>query len=443
MKNISIVQAVIFIVAVLAIIVAVFMFSFYRGGSSSSKLSNVLIWGTISEDLFYSFLQQDELDDQDYSHVTYVEKDVNTFENELVQSLAEGEGPDLVFLRENQILKNKNVLVEIPYEKFDLRSYKDTFIEEGNLLAMENGLIGVPFSVDPLVLYYNKDILNSFGISKIPTTWTEMTSLVDELTKKDSLFNISKTTIPLGTFDNIKNSKEIVWTLLMQSGNNVFIRDNFDYGDQGEVEEIFTSDLFSEDRGIRQSTQSAINFYTQFANPSTTAYSWNGSLPNSEEFFLSGDSAFYLGFASELPKLKEKNPYLNFDVAEIPQAKDATKKTTFGKMYSISITKGVDDINSSFETILMLISKESQEKLYSLTGLPSVRRDMLSFDNKSNSFDPVFKKSALFSYAVLEPNSRNSDSIIREMVKSILSGQYSVEEALSRADGLFAKDLEN
>jgi len=441
MKNISIVQAVIFSVAVLAIITAVAMFALYKGKDAEQEVQGVVVWGYVSSELFSNLLNVDGENDpaMKLQNITYIQKSEETFEDELVSALAEGSGPDIVLLRENQVILNRRRLLEIPYGAYDLRTYQETFIEEANLLTTNNGYIGIPFMVDPLVLYYNKDILNSNGIARPPKAWTELLSVVPQLTDSSPTFNISKSAIALGDFSNIRSAKEIIWSIIMQAGGQVIIK-SFDPETQTDV---FYSDLNENNNYANSPAQTALNFYTQFSNPSKTSYSWNRSLPYSDEYFLAGNSAFYLGFASELPVLRTKNPNLNFDVAEIPQPKDAVKKTTYGKMYFLAIAKNTQRGQDAFNTMLNLTEINVQNKLSIITGLPSVRRDLLTAVSSGNSFDVVFKKSALYSYGVLEPQSQSASTIVQKMLESIISGELDLDKAIQRADSQFENELGN
>lgn len=436
MKKFSIIQMIILVVAGVAIVVAVLMFSLYRGGGSGKGLSSVEIWGVVPSENFQRLFNTgvNDLDEQ-FFHVSYLEINKSDFESEFLTALAEGRGPDLVLISGDQLVENKNRLTPIPYSSFDKRNFRDLFIEGGDLLELYEGYAGIPIMVDPLVMYYNKDILNSAGIPRPPSTWTEISALTSQLTESNSSFDVSKTTIPLGTFNNIKNAKEIIWALIMQAGNDVVVKD---YSDSVTD---FQSILAERLNYSLPPAEAAINFYTQFSNPSRTIYSWNNSLPNSDEMFLAGDSAFYLGFASELPILKTKNPNLNFDVAEIPQSQNSSKKTTFGEMYFLALPRGASDIGSSFNTASLFAQKENQERLSNITGLPSVRRDVLAEQDSTNSFSPVFNKSALYSRFVLEPDSDSSNNVLRSMIQSITSGQFDVSSAIKRANEVFENEL--
>jgi len=106
------------------------------------------------------------------------------------------------------------------------------------------------------------------------------------------------------------------------------------------------------------------------------------------------------------------------------------------------MTRDVKDLNSAFSTAVQLSNKNTQEKLSKITGLPSVRRDILTSEESSNSFDPIFRRSALISKGILEPNKSVTGSIVRKMVESIISGESEIKEAVNRADGQLNLELE-
>lgn len=434
MKNISIVQIIILIASGFAVVIAVAIFALGdKVGKGEDKLSEVIIWGDLSSELFNDLFNSDLDDDEDvnkYVHIKYVEKTPETFEDEFVTALAEGNAPDMVLLRENQIISNQKKLIKIPFStSLDKRTFQETFIPEAELLIDGDGFIGIPIIINPLVLYYNRNILDSTGIVRPPETWTELLSIAPSLTVSDTSFNISKSVIALGSFENIKNAKEILWALILQTGNNIIVR-----GKNDMDETIFKAVL--NDRGSFASAPSfsAINYFNQFANPSKTIYSWNRALPEAQDFFVAGNSAFYIGFADELPLIKKKNPNLNFDVATLPQSQSSEVKRTYGKMYFLGIVRTANDLKSVFQTMIILSDSKSQERLSKLSGLPPIRRDNLGKTDPSNSFDKIFKKSALFASGVMEPEAKETRNILAKMVQSIQSGELEIAGSVTRAN---------
>lgn len=430
MKNINISQVILIGVSIIAIISAVVMFSLFRGGSTSSTNGTVVLWGTISQENFTSTLNTLETNGNKIEGIKYVQKNSSTIEAELLKAIAEGNGPDLVLLGEKQIVSNQKILQTIPFDSYPLRNYQDLFIEESLLLVSSEGILGFPFLVDPLVMYYNRDLLTNAGYSKPPQTWTEILAIAPTLTQKDSSFNISKSTIALGSFENITNAKDIYWTLVLQAGNPVIKRTTENQNQKETYQSIFKENL----NFTLNPAYAATNFYTQFSNPTKTVYSWNRSLQNSQTMFTSGDLVFYLGKISELPLIKRINPNLNFDVALVPQSQSSIRKVTYGAMSVLAIPRTSKNLRGAVLTIGALTSREAQSAFAKTLSVSSVRKDILSTPDSSSPYESIFSKAAIMSQGILEPDSSKIDAIIKELIDTVVSGQYEVSEAVSRAD---------
>lgn len=417
-------------VSVVAIVAAVVMFSLFRGGSLGSSNGTTIVWGTIPEGSFESVLLDLMGTGFEVEGVVYEEKDPNTIENELLRAMAEGRSPDLVLLNEKQIVSNQNRLQVVPFDSFPLRDFQDTFLEQGSLLVSRDGLIGFPFLVDPLVLYYNKDLLTNAGYSKPPQTWTEVLAVAPTFIQKDSSFNISKSAIALGSFDNIRNAQDIYWMLVLQAGNPVIQRD-VRSEDQAEV---YTSVFEQNLNYTLNPAYAATNFFTQFSNPTKTVYSWNRSLADSQTMFVAGDLAFYIGRASELEAIKKLNPNLNFDVTLVPQSQSSMRKVTYRSMQILAIPRTANNLKGATATIAGLTSREVNTIFAKELGVASVRKDVLANPDSENPYQSIFNRSAIMSQGILEPDSVKTSVILKELIDSVVSGQYEVSEAITRAD---------
>lgn len=429
MKNINIVQIALLVISGLAIILAVIMFAAFRSGGNSGNTANVVLWGVLPEQVFMTTIRELVVDNEIYNSLVYVQKNPDTIEDEVLKALAEGTGPDIVMFTEKQIVANQSRMQEVPYESFPLRTYQDLFLDEANLLLTRTGILGFPFLVDPLVMYYNKDILNNNGFSRPPETWTEVLAITPTITQKDSSFNISKSTIALGSYDNITNAKDIFWLLTLQAGNPVIER-FLDEQDQVEKYRAVLDNSFS---FTLNPAYASTNFFTQFSNPTKTVYSWNRSLPESQTAFVSGDLAFYIGYASELPTIRRINPNLNFDVTLVPQSQNSERKVTYGSMLVFSIPRTSRNVGGAVNMIANLTSQKSQQAFSGVFGMPSVRDDLLSSYDSASSFESVFNRSAIISRGILEPDAARTDDIIRELINTVVSGQFEISEAVARA----------
>lgn len=178
---------------------------------------------------------------------------------------------------------------------------------------------------------------------------------------------------------------------------------------------------------------SAVNFYTQFSNPTSPNYTWNRSLPTSLNMFLSNSLGVYFGFASEILSIQQKNANLNFDVTYLPQIKGGSKNITYGHMYGLSIVKQSKDVTGAFGVINALVEPSSLSALIGATGLPPVRRDLLT-NMPTDAYKVVFYNSALISNSWIDPDGVASSNTFRNMIESITGGRLRTTEALSAAE---------
>ncbi|MFZ2522469.1 MAG: extracellular solute-binding protein [Minisyncoccia bacterium] len=406
-----------------AIVAGIMVFALSKNTGTANVSAGLVAWGTISDDAFTNAYIASSLSGNKNIRVMYVRKDPSDFDRDFVEALAEGRGPDIVILREDLVYKNRNKLYPIPSEFYPERDFKDRFIEEGELFLTPEGILALPFIIDPMVMYWNRDLFSSNFIASPPKYWDEIPDLVPKITKKDGQANISQSTIAFGEWRNITSAKELLIMLMLQAGTPIIQR-----------EENGLDTVLNLQFGYpRTPSQSATDFYIQFSNPNLVSYSWNRSLPSSSNFFLSGNLAIYFGFASELVGIQQKNPNLNYGVTSVPQIRDSKKKVVFGHLYGISIVKQSKNIQASFIALNALTEVEAIKGIGGITNLPPVRRDMLSV-KPPEAHMQVFYDSALISRSWIDPEPQATSNLFRDMIESITSGRSRASDALNRAE---------
>ena len=202
------------------IVAGVAVFSVYRGAGGVGS-SQVTIWGDISLYDFNLLLNSPTLSQDQTITINYVEKAANTIETEFTEALAQGIGPDLIIITQDKYWKNKPKLVAMPYGSISERDFKATFIEEGELFLDQSGVYALPLSIDPIVLYYNRDLLSSAGQAQPIKYWDEIYEAATDLSKKDAAGNLVSSVIALGEARNIPNVKSILSLLLLQAGTPI------------------------------------------------------------------------------------------------------------------------------------------------------------------------------------------------------------------------------
>ena len=412
-------QIIILAIFVIFIIAGVAGFALYRGSSNSTILPNVTIWGTFPSRVFEQYLGTLNSGLVQNLKVTYVEKSQAAFAQDFINALARGLGPDAILVPADMVLPEVNKITIIPYTALTQRDFLNMYVGEANVYLTADGIIAVPFTIDPLMMYWNRDTFNAAGLSTYPKYWDEFTDLNRRLTTKDSNGNIRKTAIAMGDFANMTNAREVLGSLMMQVGNPIIIQS----GDTA-ISTLKTS--------ISASPVPAVQFFSQFANPSSPNYSWNRGLPNDKTAFLSGLLATYFGFASELSDIHAKNPNLNFDVAPLPQAKSGGVKAAYGRMYGFSIVRASANPNAAFQVISTLVSPDYLKLLAKTMYLPTVRIDA-PISDPADPYISVFNQAALISRTWLDVGQAASNKIFGTLIQSVVSGQKTADEAVNDA----------
>jgi len=405
-------------------IAGVLIFSLAVGGGESNSIGAVKIWGTLDPAAFAVVLRQAAENNGQLNQVTYEKKDPATFEPDLTNALASGSGPDLFLIRQDYALKDAGKTSIIPFSALSKAQFENTFVEAATPFITQNGIIAVPIFVDPLILYWNKDMLASAGYAQPPRYWDELFQMAQKVTKRDDSGTITKSAIALGEYKNVTNAKDILATLILQAGGEITAYDN-----GGRL----TPALAPRAGGsAAQPTASALRFFTEFADPSKDDYSWNRSLPESQKAFATGDVALYVGYASEAPILARMNPNLNFGLAPVPQIRTAANALVTAHVWGLAASRGGANSNAAITAAFLLVSADTGGALSSALGIPSARRDILN--KKSQGNDEFFNKQAIVAHSWLDPDPAKTAEVFRAMIENTTSGAMLVAEAVQRAD---------
>ena len=422
MKNFSIILLTVFIISA---IVGILIFSgMIPLGSQEGKEGSggtVVMWGTVKIASITKAIESFNKENKVYV-LKYVEKNQDTLDTDLLEALASGTGPDIFFISEDLAYKYSNKILTIPYKSYPLSVFRETFSSAGEVFLTSEGFLAFPMTVDPLVLYYNRNILDTNGIIYPPLYWDQLNEFNSKLTRKDSVGKIQKSAFALGQYSNITNAKDILSMFLLQVGNPIVF----------EKKGSFLSSLNTQIGNYKP--EEILEFYTSFTDPLNENYSWNKSLPLSRDSFIAGNLAFYFGFASELNPMIARNPNLNFNIAPVPQIKDAEVKVTSGRVIGLAISSFSKNLNSSFIVANLLATGNFAKEFAKAQNLAPARRDLLlALSNSDDAFLPTFYSSALFTRSWLDPNPKESSIIFSRMIENILSNNLTVTQSMKDA----------
>jgi ABC-type glycerol-3-phosphate transport system substrate-binding protein len=395
------------------------------GGSSNNQatapVGKVIVWGTFaSADLAHAF---DSITEANRDlNISYVQKSITTYQQSLIEAFANGTGPDVFFITPDMVIKNSSFIYTIPYASYPQKTFSNSFIDGASVYLSPNGILGFPVVADPMVLYYNKDLLTNEGIAQPPKYWDELFDLNPRLTKSKNDGTILQSMIALGRFDNVNHAKDILATLLLQSNNSIVTRTDTGYtptlSGNSSISPLQSDNIFS--------------FFVEFSNPSDGGYSYNSALPNSLDMFTGGKLVMYLGRASELFKIQSTNPNLSFDVNEIMQTRNTNIKRTDGIIYAVAINKSSKNLTSAFGFAGLLATGDNAKNFAAAVSLPPTLKSLLAVKPES-PYMFTFFDSALFTRSWLDPDTKATDGVFGELIQNILSNKLSVSDALSKA----------
>lgn len=413
-------QVIVLIIFLGFIVAGVTMFATYKGGGGSQPLPQVTVWGTFPKDKFDKYVAKVNESLSQQITVRYTEHTPTEFLGNFIAALARGTGPDAILVSADMLLPSQDKLTVIPYDVYPQRTFIDSFIDEARVYLSSDGILGVPFIVDPLVMYWNRDIFNVSGVAEPPKYWDQFADLNKKMTKKDGNGNLIRSAIALGEFSNIVNAREILGTLILQNGNPVTSYDRNGF---------ITSTLRP---NHPMSPVPAVTFFTQFADPNSDNYSWNKSFSDSKTSFISGKLATYFGFASEVFNIRDKNPNLNYDISSIPQVRNGNYTSTYGKLYGFSIVKQSRLQGAMMQIIYTLTGANNISNIASDMYLPSVSRSVVARGSR-DPYITVFNEQALISKTWLDSDPSESRSVFSNMIQAITSGQRSIYQAVNDA----------
>ncbi|MFA6519798.1 MAG: extracellular solute-binding protein [Candidatus Paceibacterota bacterium] len=425
--KISLFQWILFAVFGIGALVGLFVFATYTSKSNNaSAIGTVVIWGTLPSSAMEATLVAATGIDPSLKSVSYVQKNTATLPADLASAIATGAAPDLVLATQEELQPLTKFITPIPSATLSQSTFTNAFIGGASIFATRGGTgyWGIPFLVDPLVLFSNRAILQSSGIARPPASWEALTGLVPNIAILTPSRQITRGLIALGTYTNVHNARGILSTLFLQQGVPVS-----GYSTGG----VIAANLGLATTVGRAPGPTVLGFYTQFADPSKISYTWNSSLPDSQQSFLSGDLALYLGYVSEARYLRSANPNLDFSVSVVPQPATSQLKSTYGLVYAFMAPRGAKNPAGAYQTAVLLTNSAEQVVAVANTGLAPATLNQLS----SVPTDPVGAVAyaeALYARGWLSPAPTDTDAVFSGMIGSVISGRLSLQSALVSAE---------
>lgn len=337
-----------------------------------------------------------------------------SYESMLVNRLAEGKGPDIFLLTNEQLEKQRDKILALPPASSPLTpgQFSAMFVDGASPLVGEDGtLIGTPLFMDSLVLFYNKDMFDAAGFARAPATWDEFTEISRRLTTLAPNGDILRSGAALGSAANITHVMELVSALVLQQGDPIARRD-------GHVE--------LGDPALR-----AFDFYASFTMPGNPNYSWAASMPESLHAFATESAAMAFGSSGDIARVRAENPHLNFAVAPFPRPAQGNVRT-YGSYIFPAVSRATKNVATAWQFALYASSREGASVYLAKTGRPPARRDLIEAIPEGSGTASVLARSSLIARNWPVPDEKPARRIFDEAIDGMARHTYTVSEALAR-----------
>jgi len=367
--------------------------------------------------------------------VKFVKKEASTYEQELINALAAGAGPDIFSIHNDWLPKHADKISPMPDQLMNLRTYKESFVDVATTdFVKDDQIYAIPIAMDVLALYYNKDLLGSSGISQPPATWPELVSDAQKITKVLKPGTFTRSGVALGTSNNVNRAVDILTLLMLQNGTK-FYSDDFGRATFDQRQTIPGSNQNFDPGAI------ALAFYTQFADPAKVSYTWNVRSDLSVDAFTQGKLAMMLSFQYMQPVIQSKAPNLNWDVAAVPQISEEVSKVNFANYWGESVSKLSKLSLAAWDFLNFISSKDELTKYYAKHKLVASRKDIIPSQVADTDLG-VFAEGALTARSVYKKDANLYEGVFVKMIDDVILRNTDAEEALSNAAQQINLDLQ-
>lgn len=357
--------------------------------------------------------------------IEYTKKNIADYEEDLVNALADGTGPDIFSINNSWLPKYQSRLAPAPDSVFTFKDYRDTFVPivVDNFTGSDRKVYGVALAVDSLALYYNKDLLGSSGIGVPPKTWADLERHVQRITKQDKNGYFTRSGIAMGTSSNVNRPSDIVYLLMLQAGAQPWQEDH--------LSSTFADSVNRNGNRVEAGRQ-ALEFYTSFANPASDNYSWNARSDYSIDAFVNGRAAFLYSYAYTRDTIAQKAPNLNYDIAQVPQYDYDSPTVNYANYFGEVVSKQSKNSAVAWDFLKFISSKDSLDKYYAKQKQPSSRRDLVELQISDPDIG-VFANSNLTAKAFYKPDEARMDKIFNSMIDAVILRGVDADDALRQA----------
>jgi len=214
---------------------------------------------------------------------------------------SEEPAPDIFRINNTWTSKYYKYLTPLSSTLMTVETYSDTFYPTAvrDFTAKDGNIYAIPWEIDGLAVFYNKQLLSSAGYDEPPTDWDSFIELAQELTVKNDAGQITTSGLAIGTANNINHSADILSYLMLLNGADL-------------IDSTYTTTNLTNTEAT-----TAVTIYTQFSKGDDAI--WTTDLNSDLEMFYAGKLAMMFAPSWRAFDIIESSPSIEFGIAATPQ----------------------------------------------------------------------------------------------------------------------------
>ncbi|MBI5079349.1 extracellular solute-binding protein [Candidatus Wolfebacteria bacterium] len=381
------------------------------------KQITLSFWGVENSDFFMPFFENYQKI-QPNLRIDYKQISENDYEKTLINALAAGRGPDIMMFYGNWLPKHADKIIPVEEGQFPFSEFQQLFPTVAvSDFAPERTVYALPLFIDTLAFLYNKNIFDAKAVALPPTSWNDFQNLVPKFNEVGPGPNrqVIKSAASIGGSEkSVHAAGDLLNVIMLQFGSQLISQ---------KGQQINFSDP----------EEKAFDFYLQFSNPVSRYYTWSDNLPYSLNAFAEGQTAAIFDYASQIPLLKKKSPFLEIGVSFLPQL-NPEKPINFAGYWGLAVSKNSRDAAYGWDFIIRSLGdQKTAEKYLEVSRRPPALRTLI----QKYSSDPdlgVFARQALTARSWPQPDNNKIKQIFSNMIELVLTAKLSPREALQKAE---------
>ena len=363
------------------------------------------------------------------------DKTIYDYQTDLIKQIADGEGPDMFMIHNDWLPYQINQISPMPSSIMTTDTYEQRYPDViRDDFITNNKIYAIPFYIDNLILFYN---VNLFSGAKVPRektppkTWSDVIDITPQLTKLNADNSIKQSAITFGADDIfIPRFAEIIAALIIQYGGEMTSSDH--------TKATFNLPV-NTDKPYYPG-ENALKFYTDFASPSSSLYTYSDAtytdntkiFPGDIQAFMEGKSAMFIGYSYNIENIKKfTGKSFSFATANLPQLRLETPMT-IANYWGETVSK-----NSKYPQVAWDFLKYATEKNRLRSYLRNTNR-VSALENSINSYTgqiylaPIAEQ-VKYSVSWYRSNTSEVEKIFAKMVNNVLHNNIPYKTAIELA----------